>query len=49
MKKISASILMLLFSSVALADINTEYHKVLNGQAPISALQVEEIYSKFVQ
>lgn len=49
MKTISASILLLLCSSFALADINTEYHDVLYGETPISALKVDEMYNKFMK
>lgn len=39
--------MLLLFSSVALADINLDYHEILTGNTPVSPDHIDEMYGQF--
>lgn len=43
----SKAVLCLLFASLALADINTDYQKVLNGEQQIESADIDSMYEQF--
>ncbi len=49
MYKTKAAILLLLFSSLALADINTDYEHILNGKAPVSTETINKMFGQYLR
>lgn len=49
MQRSKAAVLLLLFSSVALADINADYDHILSGRASVSIANIDEMYEQFVR
>lgn len=49
MQRSKAAVLLLLFSSVALADINADYDHILSGRASVSIANIDDMYAQFVK
>ena len=49
MQRSKATVLLLLFSSLTLADLNLDFDHILNGKAPVSTEAIDQMYSKFVE
>ena len=44
----SKAVICLLLASVAFAEINTDFHQIINGEVELTDFHVEEMYSQFV-
>lgn len=44
----SKSVLSLLFASVAVAEINTDFHHVLSGKEALTDAHIDQMYNQFI-